>query len=252
MPNCFIAKTHKKLTIEYVKPIKRLMRSALNTKLVIFDLDGTLLDTAPDLVKSLNHTIKAKNLPPIKYEDLNHLVGQGGKVMIQRAFKMYNHPLTDVELTPLYNDFIDHYLYTMPGKTTLFDGIIPALNRLKDHDISLAVCTNKTEALTFPLLEKTGLIEYFPTITCGDTFEWRKPDGRHITSTITLAGGTPENSVMIGDSINDIAAAKNAGIASIGVPFGYTDVPIEDLEPSFVINNYNELTPELITSLLAH
>lgn len=218
--------------------------------LIIFDLDGTLVETAADLVSSLNFTIAKRGLSPVSYSDLNHLVGQGAKVMITRAFALRDIPLTDDELEPLYKTFLDHYLEEMPGGSRPYEGSKHTLDALKAAGFQLAVCTNKTEALAKPLLERLELSSYFEAITCGDTFPWRKPDGRHITSTIDLAQGDVSRSIMVGDSINDIAAAKNAGIPSIGVTFGYTDVPVAQLEPTVVIEHFSELTPELAKALL--
>lgn len=219
--------------------------------LVIFDLDGTLIDTSPDLVASLNHTITAEGLEPVSYGDLTHLVGQGVHVMIQRAYAMRDLPLDEPTRERLFDRFMEFYLGTMPGQSHAYPGLDAALDRLESAGFKLAVCTNKLERLTFPLLEKLGLKDRFETITGGDTFPWRKPDARHILGTIEKAGAIPARSVMIGDSVNDIAAAKNAAIRSIAVPFGYSDVPVETLGSDRIIAHFDELTPALITEILA-
>lgn len=223
----------------------------MTSPLVIFDLDGTLVDTAPDLIDSLNHTIATAGLAPFTFADLTHLVGQGARVMIKRAFTLRDRPLPDDELELLYERFIAHYLEEMPGESAPYPGLIEALDRLTNAGFTLAVCTNKTTVLAMPLLEKLGLSNRFAAITCGDTFEWRKPDARHILGTIEQAGGDPARSVMIGDSINDIASAKNANVPSIGVTFGYTDVPMADLKPDVTIDNFDELDAVLVERLLA-
>jgi phosphoglycolate phosphatase len=222
----------------------------LTSTLVIFDLDGTLVDTAPDLIDSLNYAIAAADLAPTTYDDLKHLVGHGARVMIKRAFALRNKELPDNELEPLYERFLSHYLEQMPGQSVPYPGIIEALDRLKDAGFTLAVCTNKTTALALPLLEKLGLSHYFAATTCGDTFEWRKPDARHILGTIEKAGGELTHSVMVGDSLNDIASAKNAKIPSIGVTFGYTDVPMAELGPDVNIDSYDELDEALIKQVI--
>lgn len=227
------------------------MRPFLTSPLVIFDLDGTLVDTANDIVSSLNFTIAKHQLEAVTYDDLHHIVGQGGRVAIKRAFALRNTPLSEEELEPLYEAFIAHYFENIPGEAKVYEGLIECLDSLKANGFKLAVCTNKTEALTTPLLQRLKLDHYFAAVTCGDTFEWRKPDARHITSTIELAGGDLKRSIMVGDSINDIAAAKNAGIPSIGVSFGYTDVPMSQLEPSVLIDHYHQLTPELARKLIS-
>lgn len=233
------------------RPTLLIVRHSLTSSLVIFDLDGTLVDTAPDLIDSLNHAIAAAGLAPTSYDDLKHLVGHGARVMIKRAFALRNTPLSDDDLEPLYERFIAYYLETMPGNSKPYPGIVAALERLTASGHTLAVCTNKTTVLALPLLEKLGLAHHFAAVTCGDTFEWRKPDARHITGTIEKAGGDAAKSVMVGDSFNDIASAKNAGIPSVGVTFGYTDVPMAELEPSVVIDSYDELDAAMIERLIS-
>ncbi|UXS01451.1 HAD family hydrolase [Agrobacterium tumefaciens] len=223
----------------------------MTSPLAIFDLDGTLVDTATDLVSSLNYTIAAAGLAPVTYNDLTHLVGQGARVMIKRAFALRETPLSEDEVEPLYERFIAHYKHEMPGESRPYPGIVETLESLAAAGITLAVCTNKTEVLALPLLEKLDLTKYFAAITCGDTFEYRKPDPRHILGTIAKAGGDPLRSVMVGDSINDILAARNAEVPSIGVTFGYTDVPMSELDPTVIIDDYKTLTPALFNKLIA-
>ncbi len=218
--------------------------------LIVFDLDGTLLDTHVDLVESLNYTIAALDLAPVSYDDLTHLVGQGARVMIERACKLQGKPISQEELPALVERFVAHYSANMPGHTEPYPGLVAAMDRLKASGYTLAVCTNKLEGLATGLLEKLGLTHYFDAITGGDTFEHRKPDARHLTGTIERAGGDISLAIMIGDSVNDIAVAKNAGVPSIAVPFGYSDVPVSSLEPDVIITHYDELTVELVESLL--
>jgi len=222
----------------------------MSPMLAVFDLDGTLVDTAPDLVDSLNHTIAARSLEPVTYADLTHLVGHGARAMIERAFALRKAPLADGDFEPMLARFIDHYKAGMPGKSTPYPGLLEALDRLADAGILLAVCTNKMESLARPLLEGLGMTARFAAITGGDTFAVRKPDAGHLLGTIRLAGGDPARSVMIGDSHNDMKVAANAGIASIAVPFGYSDVPVETLEPTRIIGHFDALTPDLIRDLI--
>jgi phosphoglycolate phosphatase len=170
--------------------------------------------------------------------------------MIERACKLQGHPLTSEEVPPLVERFVAHYNANMPGHTEPYPGLVAAMDRLKASGYSLAVCTNKLEGLAISLLEKLGLTHYFEAITGGDTFEHRKPDARHLTGTIERAGGDVSRAIMIGDSINDIAVAKNAGVPSIAVPFGYSDMPVSSLDPDVIITHFDELTAELVESLL--
>jgi phosphoglycolate phosphatase len=219
--------------------------------LVVFDLDGTLVDTAPDLVSSLNHTIGTAGLEPVTYADLTYLVGHGGQVMIERAFKLRGRELAHGELAGMLEIFVEHYAEGMPGASLPFPGLLAALERLEAAGLRLAVCTNKMEGLARRLTDGLGLTSHFAAITGGDTFAVRKPDAGHLLETVRLAGGDPTRTVMIGDSLNDVLVARNAGIPSIGVPFGYSDVAIAALEPTHVIESFDELGPELVHSLIA-
>ncbi|MGV3551910.1 phosphoglycolate phosphatase [Rhizobium sp.] len=217
---------------------------------VVFDLDGTLIDTAPDLVASLNHTIASHGLAPVTYDDLTHLVGHGARAMIERSFKLRGYALDEAEFPAMLERFIGHYLANMPGGSKPYPGLAASLDRLRDAGMVLAVCTNKMESLARPLIEGLGLSHYFAAITGGDTFAVRKPDPAHLIGTVERAGGDIRHTVMVGDSLNDLKVAANAGVPSIGVPFGYSDVPIQTLNPTVMISHFNELTPELVTSLL--
>ncbi|MBL0373077.1 phosphoglycolate phosphatase [Rhizobium sp. KVB221] len=227
------------------------MESAVPPMLAVFDLDGTLIDTAPDLVDSLNFTIAARDLEPVTYADLTHLVGHGAKAMIERAFALRKAPLSNGDFEPMLERFIDHYKGAMPGKSQPYPGLIDALDRLQAAGVMLAVCTNKMESLARPLIAGLGLTDRFAAITGGDTFAVRKPDAEHLFGTVKLAGGAPARTVMIGDSLNDIKVAANAGIPSIAVPFGYSDVAVETLKPTHVIQHFDELNPDLLQTLLA-
>jgi phosphoglycolate phosphatase len=217
---------------------------------IVFDLDGTLINTAADLVASLNHTIAAADLEPVGADDLNHLVGHGARIMIERAFALRGTPIMEDEFAPLMERFIAHYKANMPGESRPYDGLLAALDRLHAAGYRLAVCTNKMEGLARPLLDGLELTPYFAAITGGDTFDVRKPDARHLLGTIEKAGGHPHNAIMVGDSRNDILVAQNANIPSIAVPFGYSDVEVSTLEPTVIINHFDELTTDLVEMLL--
>ncbi|UDF29191.1 UNVERIFIED_ORG: phosphoglycolate phosphatase [Roseateles sp. XES5] len=224
----------------------------MSASLVVFDLDGTLIDTAHDLVTSLNHTIGLEGLDPVGYGDLTYLVGHGGQVMIKRAFALRGREMADSDLQRMLGVFIEHYGNAMPGVSVPYPGLTDAMDRLADAGYRLAVCTNKTEGLARRLLDGLALTPRFSAITGGDTFAVRKPDAEHLMGTVRLAEADPKRTVMIGDSLNDILVARNAGVPSIGVPFGYSDVPVATLEPNHVITHFDELTPDLVERLLAN
>lgn len=223
----------------------------MSASVVVFDLDGTLVDTAPDLVASLNHAVVQAGLEPVTYHDLTHLVGHGAKAMIERTFALRGKTLSQTDLDWQMKEFVDYYHGSMPGDSIPYPGVLAAMDRLRHAGYRLAVCTNKLEMLARSLLDGLGLTARFAAITGGDTFHVRKPDAEHLLSTIRLAGGVAERSVMIGDSLNDILVARNAAVRSIGVPFGYSDVPVESLEPDLIIRHFDELTPDMIEQLVA-
>ncbi|HUH48354.1 MAG TPA: HAD family hydrolase, partial [Mycoplana sp.] len=179
----------------------------MTAPLVVFDLDGTLIDTAPDLVSSLNHTIGTAGLQPVTYDDLTYLVGHGGQVMIQRAFALRGQELRQDDLPAMLKIFVDHYAQGMPGESRPYPGLVSALDRLEAAGFRLAVCTNKLEGLARRLIEGLGLTPRFAAITGGDTFAVRKPEAAHLLETVRLAGGAPARTVMIGDSLNDVLVA---------------------------------------------
>ncbi|MDF1607402.1 phosphoglycolate phosphatase [Hoeflea sp. YIM 152468] len=217
--------------------------------LIVFDLDGTLIDTAPDLMSSLNHVLALNSLAPVSFGDMTWLVGQGAKVMIERAWSLHNHPSSPEQLEAAFEAFLVHYAAEMPGKSAPYPGLIAALDRLEAAGMTLAVCTNKSEQLALSLLDCLGLTRRFAAITGGDTFKVRKPHGDHILGTIAKAGGSPDNAVMVGDSVNDILAAQNANVPAIAVPFGYSDKPVASFNPDIIIEHFDELTADLIGRL---
>ncbi|SIQ10085.1 phosphoglycolate phosphatase [Rhizobium sp. RU20A] len=217
--------------------------------LVVFDLDGTLIDTAPDLVASTNHSIAGEGLEPVTRDELNIAFSHGSRAMITRAFALRDRALSTDTLDRLQAIFLEHYTSQMPGASRPFPGLIEALDRLDAAGIAAAVCTNKLEGPARRLLEALDLTKHFAAITGADTFPVRKPHADHLLGTIRLAGGTPETTVMVGDSVNDMLVARNAGVAALGVPFGYTDVHISELSPDHVIDHYDELDAALFERL---
>lgn len=217
---------------------------------IVFDLDGTLIDTAPDLLASLNHCLSAASMQVVGDAEFRRFVGMGGKVMIERAFAAQNSPLTEAHLTELLALFLDHYTGNIPGKSQPFPGVVEAMRRFDEAGYILAVCTNKYERLSRSLLDALDLSRSFAAICGQDTFPFRKPDPRHLTLTIEAAGGNPARTLMVGDSRTDIDTAKAAGIPVVAVDFGYTDQHVSMFEPSRVISDYDELTPALAARLI--
>lgn len=226
------------------------MPAANDRPILVFDLDGTLVDTAPDLLDSLNHCLAISGLKTADKEALRRFVGQGGRVMIERAFAAQQAAIDAARLDALVETFREHYADNMPGSATFFPGALDAIDRFKVEGYDFAVCTNKFEALSVKLLTAMGEASRFAAICGADTFAWRKPDPRHLIETIRRAGGNPERAIMIGDSRTDIDTAKAAGIPVVAVDFGYTDLPVHHYEPSRVISHFDELTLDMAGQLL--
>ena len=217
---------------------------------IVFDLDGTLVDTAPDLLAALNHALVDGGLAAVDPVAHRPHLGFGGRVMIERAFLAQRRPLPADELARLLELFLKHYTANIPGRSMLFPGAADAMARFAEAGYIFAICTNKTERLAKTLMSAMGLDRQFAAICGHDTFAFRKPDPRHLTETIRMAGGDPDRAIMIGDSHADIDAAKAAGIPVVAVDFGYTDRHVREFEPSKVISSYDELTVGLAERLL--
>jgi len=218
--------------------------------IIVFDLDGTLVDTAPDLMDSLNHTLATSDLAAVDEPSFRRFVGNGGRVMIERAFAAQNRPLAAVEHDRLLGVFLEHYSANIPGRSKPFPGATDAIARFESEGYILAICTNKYEANSLALIDALGLSRHFAA-NCGqDTFPFRKPDPRHLTETILRAGGNPDRAVMVGDSRTDIDTAKAAGIPVVAVDFGYTDRHVSEFDPSVVVSHFDEITLDLAHNLI--
>lgn len=223
----------------------------MTAPIIVFDLDGTLIDTAPDLMASLNHCLEMDGLPLAGPAEFRRFVGMGGKVMIERAYHAQQRVLSDDRLKELLDAFIEHYRTNIPGSSQPFEGVIDALDRFEDAGYLTAVCTNKFELLSTTLMDGLGLSKRFRAICGQDTFAFRKPDPRHLLETIARAGGQPERAIMVGDSETDIKTAQAAGIPVVAVDFGYTDRHVREYEPSHIISHFDELTVELAERLIS-
>lgn len=222
----------------------------MSKPIIVFDLDGTLVDTAPDLLDSLNHTLDAGGATRTDGAGFRQFVGHGGRVMIERAYQAQRRDLPVDEHDRLFALFLEHYGSNIPGLSKPYPGVIEALDRFRATGHLLAVCTNKTEEFAKKLLVALGMAGYFDAITGQDTFAFRKPDPRHLTETIKLAGGDADKAVMVGDSRTDIDTAKAAGIPVVAVDFGYTDRHVREFEPSKIISHFDELTVPLADQLI--
>src|SRR3954469_11193219 len=191
---------------------------------IVFDLDGTLVDTAPDLIDTLNVILGRHGVPPVASDQARTMIGAGVKPLLQRALasKALNFPAA--ELDRLYQEYLDLYADHVADRSRPFPGLERALDELAEAGCRLAVCTNKLEWLAVLLLRKLGLEKRFAAICGQDTFAMRKPDPEMLRLTILRAGGDTGHAVMIGDSMTDVATARAAGIPVVAVDFGYTEI----------------------------
>jgi phosphoglycolate phosphatase len=222
----------------------------MNRPTIVFDLDGTLVDTAPDLVDTLNFIFTREGLPEIPYEHARVMIGGGARAMIERGLKAEARACTPEIMDRLFAEFIDYYAEHIADRSRPFPGLQHALDRLAARGCRFAVCTNKLERLAVRLLDALGLLPRFDAVCGQDTFGIQKPDARILQQTIERAGGSLEPAVMVGDSATDVRTARNAGIPVIAVSFGYSETPIELTSPDRLIHHFDEL-PEAVFDLLS-
>jgi phosphoglycolate phosphatase len=216
--------------------------------IVVFDLDGTLAETAPDIMRTLNVILEREGLPALPIERARELVGAGARALIERGFKVSGRPLGPEKLELLFEDFLTIYADAVAPNSFIHDGVIGALDTLAAEGFVFGVCTNKPILHTRLILDHFSITDRFAAIAGRDSFPFFKPDPRHLTQTIAEAGADPRRAVMVGDSHTDIATARAAGLPVVCVPFGYTDVPIESLSPDLVIQHFSEL-PQAVRQL---
>jgi len=217
---------------------------------VVFDLDGTLIDTAPDLIGTLNHILVREGFEAVEYNVAREAIGAGAKRLLERGLSRQGEKVSAQRLDALYRDYLDHYAEHIADRSRPFPGLEAALDRLASENHILAVCTNKLEWLSVRLLDRLKLSQRFAAIVGQDTIKIAKPDPAVLRHTITAAGGDPSRAVMVGDSITDIATARAASVPVIAVDFGYTDTPVSELHPDRVIGHFESL-PDIVDTLTA-
>jgi phosphoglycolate phosphatase len=220
-----------------------------SARTVVFDLDGTLVDTAPDLINALNFVLDREGLPPVPFHSARKLIGAGARRLIERGLELGGRTAGLEDITRLTSDFIDYYAAHIADFSRPFEGLETALDDLASRGYRSAVCTNKLEWLSKLVLDQLGLSSRFSAICGGDTFGVSKPDPSILRQTIARAGGQLSSAIMVGDAGPDIGVARRAGIPVIGVEFGYTDIPIADLKPDRLISHMREL-PAAVESLM--
>jgi phosphoglycolate phosphatase len=216
---------------------------------IVFDLDGTLADTARDLVRTLNVVLEQEGVEAVSFEDARDLIGAGARPLIERGLTLRHRTVSAERLESLYRYFLDYYHANIAVDTRLFPGVVATLDALQTQGARLAVCTNKIESHANRLLEALGVARRFRSVTGKDTFAFFKPDARHLIETIRLAGGDPARAVMVGDSMTDVTTARNAGIPVVAVSFGYTQVPPAEFGADALLDSFDAMA-ETIARLL--
>jgi phosphoglycolate phosphatase len=210
---------------------------------VLFDLDGTLVDTAPDLMRAHNHVMQKFGYPTKSTEEIRNLVGKGAGAMIGRSIwgqakKEFGKVNDEKVKKEMVTEFVDFYGKNIINESTLIKGVKEFLNWCKDQNISMAVCTNKQEHLSNDLLKKIGIYDYFEYVAGSDTFDYCKPDPRHLTSVVEILDGDIKKSIMIGDSETDANAAKAAEIPIILLEDGYTEKNKDEIYHNHLIKDF--------------
>ena len=206
-----------------------------------FDLDGTLVETAPDLIGTLNRMLAARDIPQMPVEAAQHLVGHGALALLRHGFQEAGAAWDEAEAPALVQEFLDDYLENIAVNSRPYDGVVETLDRLAARGAILCVATNKRTDLSVALIGALGLTRHFAVICGPDRVTARKPDGAHVREAVQMAGGDPARAIMVGDGAPDVQAAKSAGAPCVVVSFGYTPIPAADLGGDVLIDRFDEL-----------
>jgi phosphoglycolate phosphatase len=217
---------------------------------IVFDLDGTLVDTAPDLIDTLNVILARHDVAPVAFNEARTMIGAGVKPLLQRALASKGLRLSPAAIDAMFAEYLELYAEHIADRSLPFPGLNDALDSLAARGCRLAVCTNKLEWLSVRLLDALGLSRRFVAICGQDTFTMRKPDPDMLRLTIARAGGDTGHAVMVGDSMTDVATARAASIPVVAVDFGYTDTPPHELGADRLISHFDAL-PEAVRQLVS-
>jgi phosphoglycolate phosphatase len=217
---------------------------------IAFDLDGTLIDTAPDLVGTLNVILGEEGLRPLAMEHARDLIGHGARRLLERGFQAAGEPLAAERMPGLFDRFIAHYLAHIADESRPFPGAVAALETLRAGGARLAICTNKPTGLSNILLDALGIGQFFDAVVGPDDAPAAKPDPRHLEAAVIAAGGSLSRAIMVGDAATDAGAARAAKVPLVLVSFGYTETPARELEPDALIDHFDEL-PDACARLLS-
>ncbi len=216
-----------------------------------FDLDGTLVDSAPDLIGTLNVLLAQEGIAALPLEDARPFIGHGARRLIERGFAAQGHPIPTDRMDDLFARFIAHYNDHSADLTRPFPGCVEALSVMKTAGAKLTVCTNKLTSLSTPILAKLDIAWLFDAVIGADLAPAPKPDARHLIAAVEAAGGSMDRALMVGDASTDAGAARAAKVPLILVSFGYTEIPAAELNPDILIHHFDELPDACVRLLTA-
>ena len=207
--------------------------------IILFDLDGTLIDSAPDLVGTLNIILKRHGRTTLTISAVKKLVGNGARALLERGFKETGAPAENLDALTV--EFIETYVPNCAVLSRPFSGVIETLDTFANSGYRMAVCTNKPQAPSETILTKLGLMQYFEVVVGGDLFPMRKPDPQHLLGALQLMDAPENPAIMVGDSYNDVASARNAGMPVIVVTYGYTTTPAHELGGDILVDHFSDI-----------
>lgn len=225
------------------------LSGSLSARAVIFDLDGTLVDTAPDLTRATNHVLGLHGRRPVSVDEVRMMVGHGARKLIARGFARTGAEVDQGLLEELFGVFVAFYGENIAVDSKVFPGALALLDRCRRKGLALGVCTNKPERLTLALLGALRIDSYFGAVVGQDTVKVAKPDPLPYRETLRRLGMEHARSVLIGDSETDVLTARAAGVPVIGMSFGYTERPVSDFHPDYFAASYDELWPKIEAAL---
>ncbi len=217
---------------------------------IVFDLDGTLIDSLPDVHAALNRVLVEDGLRALTLNEVRAMVGEGATVTIEKALRATGDHSDCDRVAEVLARYLATYSDRPAEHTVIYPGAISVLDRFLADGVVMGICTNKPGVTTLPVLRALGLDRYFTAVTCGDTVPHRKPDGRHVTLTLEGMGAVAASAVMVGDSETDIVAARNAGVTAIAVTYGYSHSPVDTLGADGLIDNLEAL-PDMLRTLVS-
>jgi phosphoglycolate phosphatase len=218
---------------------------ALRRTAIVFDLDGTLVDSAPDLCDALNRMLARRGRPPVEPAAIRAMIGDGARALVRRGLEGGGGVGDEAAFEAAVAEFLAHYDAHLADRSRPFPGVIEALTQLSAAGCRLGVCTNKAERFSRKLLDALGLGQFFAAVVGGDSLPARKPDPAHLVGALAQMGARPAEAVMVGDSANDVAAARGAGVPVVVVSFGYTRTPAAALGGDRLIDHFDELAAAL-------